>query len=280
MIFKDARNSARPSRRLIVAGCAVAAILAMTADLRADRLNDKDVKALLERVDQERDRFEDQLDGKVKSSVLRGPGGETNVARFLDDLQENVDKMKERFKPEYAASAEVTTVLRQASDIQKFMSGQPANFNGASEWNRLNSSLNELAAVYGTTLPLPDGHQARRMNDREVKMAAEDLSKTADQFKKDLDATLKADKSIDAATRQGQLNEIEQFKREAKALASVVGDGRPASGEAKAVLERMAKLRALSAGRTLSATAQTSWQSVESGLTKVAAAFAMPARLP
>ena len=53
--------------------------------------------------------------------------------------------MKERFKPEYAASAEVTTVLRQASDIQRFMATQPPNFDGASEWNRLNASLNELA---------------------------------------------------------------------------------------------------------------------------------------
>ena len=184
MIIRDQRNSAgaRRSRRLIGAGCAVAAILATMPVLLADRLTDRDVKALLERIDEERDRFEDQLDGKLKSSVLRGPSGEVNVARFLDDLQENIDKMKERFKPEYAASAEVTTVLRQASDIQRFMSKQPANFDGASEWNRLNGSLSELAAAYQATLPLPEGQSARRITDREVKLAAEELEKTADSF--------------------------------------------------------------------------------------------------
>ena len=282
MIINNQRNSAgaRRSRRLIWAGCAVAAILATMPVLFADRLTDRDVKALLERIDEERDRFEDQLDGKVKSSVLRGAKGEVNVARFLDDLQENVDKMKERFKPDYAASAEVTTVLRQASDIQRFMSSQPANFDGASEWNRLNTSLTELAAAYQVTLPLPEGQLARRLNDCEVKLVAEDLEKTADRFKKDLDTTLKADTSIDAATRQSQLDEVEGLKRDAKALASVVGDNRPASGEAKAVIDRTAKIRAMSAGRTLPAAAQTSWQSVEGGLDKVAQAFGMPARLP
>ena len=254
MIIKDQRNSAgaRRSGRLIAAGCAIAATLAMMPVLFAERLTDRDVKALLERIDEERDRFEDQLDGKVKSSVLRGVKGEVNVARFLDDLQENVDKMKERFKPEYAASAEVTTVLRQASDIQRFMSSQPANFDGASEWNKLNSSLNELAAAYQVTPPLAEGQSARRLDDREVKLAAEEVEKTANRFKKDLNTTLTADKTVAAATRQSQLDEVEGLKRDAKLLASVVGDSRPASGEAKAVFDRVAKVRATSAGRTLS----------------------------
>ena len=65
-------------------------------------------------------------------------------------------------------------------------------------------------------------------------MAAEELDKTADRFKKDFDATLKADKTIDAATRQAELDRGRRPRADAEALASVVGDGRPASGEAKA----------------------------------------------
>ena len=34
-----------------------------------ERLTDKEVKALIETVDQARDRFEDQLDGRVKHSI-------------------------------------------------------------------------------------------------------------------------------------------------------------------------------------------------------------------
>ena len=160
------------------------------------------------------------------------------------------------------------------------MSTLPPNFDGASEWTRLAASLGELAANYGTTLPLPEGAQARRMNDGELKKAAEDVAKSADQFKKDLDSSLKTDKTIDVATREASVKEADGVKQDAKKLASAVGDGKPASGEAKALLDSAARMRASTSGRPLSPAAQTAWESVEGGLGKVAFAFGLPARVP
>ena len=272
----------RSTLRLMTAAGAgiIAALVAMPA-VSADRLPGKDVQALLERIDNERDRFEDQLDGKVKSSILRG-AGEVHVGRFLDDLQENVDRLKSRFNSDYAASAEATTVLRQGTDIQRFMSKQPPDLDGASEWSQLASSLGELAKVYSTTFPLPEGQQARRLSDREVEKLASELAKSADQFKKDLESALKTDTTIAQPTRDAAVKEVNGLKEDAERLASTVGDGRPASGEAKAVLDRAARIRgtAASSGRALSPAAQTAWASVESGLQKVEVAFDLPAQLP
>ena len=246
----------------------IAALVVMPA-VSADRLPGKDVKALLERIHDERDRFEDQLDGKIKSSIIRGEG-EVHVGRFLDDLQENVDRLNERFTYDYAASAEVTTVLRQGTDIQRFMSKQPPDLDGASEWNRLASSFGELAKAYATTFPLPAGEQARRASDKEVKDVASELEKSADQFKKDLESALKTNTTIDQPTKDAAVKEVNSLKEDAETLASTVGDGRPASGEAKAVLDRAAKIRgaAASSGRALSPAAQTAWGPVESWLTE------------
>lgn len=266
---------ARTTCTAITASAALMTILLVAPAASADRLTDKDVQQLLERIDNERDRFEDQLDGKLKRSIVRGPGGEVNVEKYLDDLQENVDKLKERFTPQYAASAEVTTVLRQASDIQRFMSNQPPNFDGASEWNRLASSLGELAATYGTVLPMPEGQQARRLNDSEVRKAADDIAKNADRVKKELDSSLKKDKAIDQVTRQATVDEADGLKQDAQRLASVVGNGRPASGEAQGLLQRSARVRAAASGRTLSPAGQTAWGAVESGLDKVAQGFGL-----
>ena len=266
--------------RLMTAAGAVVAVLVAEPAMSADRLPDKDVKALIERIDNERDRFEDQLDGKIKSSIIRNPGGEVNVERFLDDLQANVDKLKERFQSDYAASAEVTTVLRQGTDIQRFMAKQPPDLDGASEWNRLAASLGELAKVYATSFPISEGQQARRFNDRELGKIAAELAKSAGQFKVDLESTLKADTTIDQPTKDSTVQEVNGLKEDAEKLASTLDDGRPASGEAKAVLARAAKIRTASSGRALSAAAQTAWSSVEAGLEKVAMAFDLPARLP
>jgi hypothetical protein len=264
---------------LVIAGALVVTALLGTAPAAAaDRLSDKDVKALIERIDDERDRFEDQLDGEVKRSILRGPRGEVHVERYLDDLQENVDKLKERFSSEYAASAEVTAVLRQGGDIGRFIASKPANFDGASEWNRLAASLSQLAAVYGTSMPVPDGQTARRANDREVKVVATQVAKDADHFKKELDASLEHDTSLDKPTREAALRGVEDLKADAKRLGSLAGDGRPASGEAKALLERAAAIRAAIGGRTLSPPARTAWAQIETSLDKVALAFDLPAQ--
>ena len=246
----------------------------------ADRLTDKDVKKLMEQIHQNRDRFEDQLDGKVKRSILRGPRGEVNVEQFLDDLQDNVNHLKERFTESYAASAEATTVLRQGSDIQRYMSQQPPNFQGASEWNRLASSLGALAAAYGTTFPMAEGASARRINDRELSLAAKEIAKAADEYKKELRSSLEKDKSIGKATREAALGEVESLKRDAKALASRLESGDPASGEAKQLLQRLATVRTASASRQLSPAAQSAWTSIRGAVEKVAQGFGMPASVP
>ena len=103
----------------------------MFAQARPERLSDKAVKTLIEQVDEGRDKFEGNLDGQFKASTLRGPGGgETKVAGALQDYQDNTQKLKDRFTPDYSASAEVTTVLKQSTAIDAFMPGDVASFDG------------------------------------------------------------------------------------------------------------------------------------------------------
>lgn len=63
----------------------LAAVLSLSAlpsfgQARAERLNDNDVKALIDQVDEGRDKFEGDLDGAFKGSTLRGPKRETKVS--------------------------------------------------------------------------------------------------------------------------------------------------------------------------------------------------------
>ena len=75
------------------------------AQARPERLSDKDVKRIIDQVDEGRDNFEGNFDGKFKGSTLRGPGGEVNVAGALQDYQDNTQKLKDRFTPDYSASS-------------------------------------------------------------------------------------------------------------------------------------------------------------------------------
>ena len=87
-------------------------------------------------------------------------------------------------------------------------------------------------------------------------------------------------RTIDKATREAVVKETGELKKDAERLGSTIGDGKPASGEAQALLQRAGAIRTASSGRALSPAAKTAWASVESGLDKVALAFGLSAQLP
>ena len=146
------------------------------AQAAAERLPDRDVKKIIDQVDEARDKFEKNLDGNFKNSNVRGPNGEVKVSNLLQDYQDNTKKLKERFKEDYSATAEATTILRQAADIDKFMQGMSSATKGRKEWDAEAASLKQLAAVYGAAFPLPAGATLRRTSDKETAAAAEAIS--------------------------------------------------------------------------------------------------------
>jgi hypothetical protein len=256
---------------------AIALLLATLPQAAAPvRVTDNQIKELIDQVDNDRDQFEDKLDGEVKRAVLRGPAGEVDVSRFLDDLQENIDKLKGRLTDEYSAGSEVATVLRQGSAIQRYMATQAPNMKGASEWNKLAGSLGQLAAAYGTTFPTSEGAAIRRIGDHEVATAASQTADAADRFRKQLDDALKMDKTFALANREAAVAEADGLKKDADELAERVRENKPASGEATQLLQRAQRIQAAGASLPLTPAAKEAWAGVVGPLATVANGFNMP----
>jgi hypothetical protein len=196
-----------------------------------ERLSDNSVKAIIESVDQARDRFEDQLDGKVKDSVIRSATGEVKVSSSLDDFQELVDRLKSRFTDDYSASAEVTAVLRGAKSVDELVKGLPAGTKGSSNWEAVTGQLQRLAAAYGASYPLPEGAAVRRFNDAEVAAAAGAVATQAEQIKNAADN----DKTMAKADRLSFLAYVDAVIEQAKTLQSHLKDGQPSSAEVRAL---------------------------------------------
>lgn len=218
------------------------------------RLNDNDLKQLIEEADHGRDRFEDALDGKFKHSIVRGARGEVSVDTYLDDLQENVKRLKERFSPKYAASIEALEVLRQGTDIDGYMKTQPDSMDGQSEWDRFAGRLSALAAAYGTTFPLPPGAAARRINDKETAAAAEEAAKQLDAFKKAVDR----DQALPKPQREALKQNADDLADACKLVRARLNDRKPATAEARQMFDGVDGLSeaAMSAGAS-AATLQT-----------------------
>lgn len=239
------------------------------AQARPERVSDKDVKALIDQVDEGRDKFEGNLDGKFKGSIVRGPTGETKVASALQDYQDNTQKLKDRFTADYAASAEVTTVLKQSTAIDTFMQGSPSAMKGRSEWDRQATNLKHLAESYGTTFPLPDGATVRRMNDKETVGVATAIATAAGRFKSDLDkASTLAKPDKDAAKKDADV-----LIKQANAVKSRMNDSKPATGEVRQLVEQVAKLQTFVGAHPIPT--MTNWQAVQASLGKLQQAFGL-----
>ena len=261
--------AARAQTILLVSALSLWSMPAL-AQVRPERLSDKDVKTLIDQVDEGRDKFEGNLDGPFKGSTVRGPsGGETKVAGALQDYQDNTLKLKDRFTADYSASAEVTTVLKQSTAIDAFMQGAPSAMKGRSEWDRQSTNLKHLAESYGTTFPFPDGATSRRVNDKETAATATAIATSAGRFKNDLDK----DKTLPKPEKDAAKKDVELLIKQADTVKSRTTDGKPATGEVRQLVEQVAKLQTFVGAHPIPT--MTNWQAVQTSLGKLQQAFGL-----
>jgi len=235
-----------------------------------ERLSDKQVKTLIDQVDEGRDKFEGNLDSKVKESTLRGPRGETKVEDALQDYQDNTKKLQDRFASDYAASAEVATVLKQSNAIGTFMQGSPSLMKGRTEWDRQTANLKHLAEAYGTTFPIPDGATTRRTNDNETAGVAAAIADAADRFKDDIDN----DKTLQKSEREAGKKDVEALIKLAEAVKDRTNDGKSATAELRQLVEQVATVQTFIGVHPMPTLAN--WQAVQTSLVKLRQAFGLP----
>lgn len=260
--------------RTAFATAVIGAVLACPAAAAAQtgqRLSDSDVKQIIEDVDHTRDRFEDKLDGKIKDSVIRGPRGEVRVSDYLQDLQDNVKKLKERFSKDYSASAEAAAVLRQGTAINAGIKSQPGEIKGGSEWDRMALDLGRLADAYGTTFPLAEGAAVRRINDGEAAKTAEGIAKQADDVKK----AIGRESALPKADRKAIADDLDALKEQAKTVKSRASDSKPATAEARQVMSLVAKVDGAFKSRQLSPATLSAWGQMRAPLETLQQAYAI-----
>jgi hypothetical protein len=265
---------AQRSRRL-VASVLLAALSASPAVSQAqapERLSDREVKALIDQVYDARDKFEGNLDDSVKESVMTTPTTDARVLAVLQDLQDNAAKLRDRFKPDYAAGAEAETLLKQATMINGAM--ERANITrGRSHWDKLAATLRRLGAVYGTTFPLPEGAPVRRINDSETAAAAGAVASAASDIQKQIDK----DKSVAKPDKEACKRTAKELSNAANALKSRIKEGKLATGEARQVIDLATQLDAFTSAHPVPrAAAPTS--SLRAASAKLQQSFMMPPR--
>jgi hypothetical protein len=260
--------------QLVSIAAIVAGLLVLpSAALAIDRLTDKEVVDLLTKIESDRSTFEAALDVQLKNSIIKGPKGEVNTNEFLDDVQDQVTRARERFLPDYSASSEVLALLQYTSRLDRWATSQSAGYKGSAEWDPFATDLRRLAAAYNTTFPIPNNGTARRVNDSELVAAAAEVEKLCDPFRSALDASLAANKSVTPETRQSNLKEVDNLKSAAHALNEQLGNKEKGITEAGALIKQALLVIQMNWKLKLAADATAAWTPLRGQLGKVAWAY-------
>jgi hypothetical protein len=265
------------SLRALVAALGLVAV-ASVAPARAERLTDEEVKRLIEDIDRGFDTWKDDLEKRnLDDAKITTPERTIDVKTFLKDFEKAIDAVKDRFKPDYAASPEVMALLRLGSDVER--DGRRPGQTPSSAWSALSAKLGNLADAYDLSWPVESIRaQAARLNDGEVAARVEQMEKSVKQLEGEAAKAAKADKSLDKATREGLKTSIQELERQARDVRERVKDDRPAAHEVGQLLSQTREVEELITRLRLSPAGNSAWQGVESGTDLLARTYGVPRR--
>jgi hypothetical protein len=114
----------------------------------AYRISDRQLDAIIRRVETGADRFRTSMGNTLNRSVYNGTRAEDNINQFVRDFESATDQLRSRFDGRTSVAADVENVLRQATYIDAFMTRQTLSARAESDWTTLRGDLNQLASAY------------------------------------------------------------------------------------------------------------------------------------
>jgi len=123
-----------------------------SGDAQPERASEKEMKALLQRLEQNADRFRGSLKNALEHSRFDGTRREDNINQFVKDFEEATDRLKGRFDDHHAAVGAASEVLRRAARIDGFMRRHELTSRAQDDWSALRRNLDELARAYNVSI--------------------------------------------------------------------------------------------------------------------------------
>ncbi|HEX6719511.1 MAG TPA: hypothetical protein VF088_20580 [Pyrinomonadaceae bacterium] len=115
------------------------------------RLNDKQVKKLMQQLKKDAGRFRKSLDSSLDRSRLNGTHREDDINRFLKNYEDATERLYSRFKDNKSVGADVETVLDGAAEIDQFMTRRLASERAERDWSAVRQDLRRLAEAYNVS---------------------------------------------------------------------------------------------------------------------------------
>lgn len=118
---------------------------------RTYRTNNRQVRELLTRIENESDVFKSSLDRALDESRIDGSRQEDNINQFVSDFENATDRLRTNFNSRQETKQDVEEVLNRGATINDFMRRTRLNTQVQNDWSPLRTDLTQLARLYNVT---------------------------------------------------------------------------------------------------------------------------------
>jgi len=135
----------------LILGIGIAFNVTVQGQRRISRQNERQIGALITRIEQNTNRFRASIDASLDRSRQDGTRAEDNINAYVGDFENATDQLRQRFNSRQSVAADVETVLQKAMVIDNFMGRRRAVAGAENEWSLVRNDLNSLASIYGVS---------------------------------------------------------------------------------------------------------------------------------
>ena len=248
------------------------------------RIDDKEVRNMIRRIEQQSDKFRGSLDSALDKSRFDGSTREDDINSFVKDFYEQTKHLHDQFERHKSTAPDVQTVLDRASRIDGFMRRYPLTPRAQEDWAGVKAYLNDLAGAYnvgwqwaGYPGGPPVSEVPYRISDKEVEQVIRRIEKQSDKFRSALDSAL--DKSrLDGTRQEDDINTfVKNFYEETKKLRDHFNDHKSTSADVQSVLDRASQIdQFLRRNRLRRRDAEKEWSTLKANLAELAQVYNVP----
>ena len=248
------------------------------------RIDDKEVRNMIRRIEQQSDKFRGSLDSALDKSRFNGSTREDDINSFVKDFYEQTKHLHDQFERHKSTVPDVQTVLDRASRIDGFMRRYPLTPRAQEDWAGVKTYLNDLAGAYNVGWQwegYPGGASVSevpyRISDKAVEQVIRRIEKQSDKFRSALDSAL--DKSrLDGTRQEDDINTfVKNFYEETKKLRDHFNNHKSTSADVQSVLDRASQIdQFLRRNRLRRRDAEKEWSTLKANLAELAQVYNVP----
>lgn len=129
--------------------CLLILFLFPAPSMRAQRVSDRDVEALMRNLKDDSKAFRENFDNALKKSAIRRTSQEKDAKSLVASFEKQTDTMLSEFKKTRKGDVAVESTLNNAQEIEHLLRNMQLDPKTLSEWDKIRTELNHVSAAFG-----------------------------------------------------------------------------------------------------------------------------------